>query len=242
MTHGMKIRTLGLSAGLGALLVPGCVLQIGPGGSGGSTGDEQGATTSASASAGAGGADATTGGSGGGADAFAGIDPEVLNRASLKASALSYNMFGLINSSGLDPSLVDQATIDALASQLAPTAEATVNTWLGALNSSMIQTAGNQPNWECTDKFKCPYVRKCWNAPYSSMPHNCWVNNCGSAKCTSCPSWFPEELKTLYIKNWCAYVCTDNSYPQKITATGVGGVTHFSDTPYPAAGVYCFAP
>ncbi|MEO5726161.1 MAG: hypothetical protein ABI134_10330, partial [Byssovorax sp.] len=168
MTHEMKMTALGLSAGLGALWITGCVLQIGPGGSGGSAGNEQAATTSATTSAGAGAGNATSGGSGGsggGADAFAGIDPEVLNRASLKASALSYNMFGLINSSGLDPSIVDQATIDALASQLAPTAEATVNTWLATLNSSMTQTAGNEPNWECTDKFKWVQIPVCMVVP-----------------------------------------------------------------------------
>ena len=178
---------------------------------------------------------------GGGADAFAGIDPEVLNRASLKASALSYNMFGLINSSGLDPSIVDQATIDALASQLAPTAEATVNTWLGALDSSMIQTAGNQPDWECTDKLECPYMRKCSNSPCNGTIHSCWVNACGVPKCNVCPDWFPDKVKAPIVAAWCAYVCVDSSSPQKIVAVGAGGVTIFGG-PYPDDGAYCFAP
>jgi hypothetical protein len=240
MSYGMKLITLGLSLGLGALLAPACVIQIGPGGSGDSTGKDQGATTNA----GAGGGSATSGGSGGrggGADAFAGIDPEALDKATLKASALSYNMFGLVNSSGLDPSSVDQATLEALVPQLAPTAEATVNTWLSTIDSSTIQTAGNQPNWECTDKIKCPYVAKCSNAPYSGIPHLCWVNNCGSAKCTTCPSWFPDDLKTLTIGAWCAYICMDKSSPQKIVAVGAGGVTIFGG-PYPEDGPFCFAP
>ena len=240
MSYRMKLITLGLSLGLGILLSPACVIQIGPGGSGDSTGKDQGATTSAGA--GAGGGSGTSGGSGGGADAFAGIDPEALDKATLKASALSYNMFGLVNSSDLGPGIVDQATLDALVQQLAPTAEATVNTWLSTIDSSTIQTAGNQPDWECTDKLKCPYVRKCSNAPYNGIPHNCWVNTCGSAKCKSCPDWLPESFKTIYLKSWCGYVCTDNSFPQKIVAAGLGGVTQFSDRPYPEAGAYCFAP
>jgi len=240
MRYKTKMTTLALSVGLGALLASGCVLKIGTAGSGDGTGNGQGAA--ASGSVGATGGSETAGGSGGGADAFAGIDPEALNNASLKASAMSYNMFGLINSSGVDPSIVDQAALDALVQQLAPTTEATVNTWFGALNPAMIQTAGNQPNWECTDKLKCPYKRKCSNAPYSGITHSCWVNNCGSAKCKSCPDWFPEDIKTLYIKSWCAYACVDNSSPQKIVAAGVGGVTYFNDAPYPSDGAYCFAP
>jgi hypothetical protein len=181
-------------------------------------------------------------GTGGGADTFAGIDPQVLNNESLKASALAYYLIGEIAASpGIDAS-VDSATLEAFAAQGGPTAEMEVNNWLATVDPSTIPTATFSPRYECTDEHQCPYVAKCYNAPYSNIkPHNCFVTDCGSSSCTTCPSWFPDTLKSLVFKSWCAYVCVDQSSPPVPVAVGAIGVRKSGD-PFPATGAWCFAP
>lgn len=186
------------------------------------------------------GGDGGSGGSGGEADAFAEVDPQELAHASLKASAVSYYLAGLIASSGLDPSNVDAAALEELMQQNAPEAEAAVGEWLTTIDSSAVELAGKEPKYECTDKFQCPYRTKCLNAPFKSLKHACYVNDCGSAKCTDCPNWWPDFLKTLLWKSWCAYVCIESNVPYpKIVAVGAGAVTHFGDA---AVGPWCLTP
>lgn len=240
MGYGAKMGALAIAVWLGAGLVPGCVIRIGQGSSGDSAGSGQGATGGADVG-GNGGSGGSGGGSGsgGGAEAFAGIDPQVLGRESLKADALSYDVYGLVASSA-DPNTVDQATIDGLVQQFAPMAEVTINNWLATVDPSTIQ-AGTNPKWECTEQYNCPYAAKCSNAPYNGIKNlNCWVTNCGSSKCSICPDWFPDWIKSLALKSWCAYVCEAGS-PPKVLAVGAGGVTIFGN-PYPEAGPYCIDP
>jgi len=68
----------------------------------------------------------------------------------------------------------------------------------------------------------------------------CFVNDCGDAKCTSCPDWFPDVLKKLILSAWCSYVCVEPNvaYP-KVVAVGAGGVSAFKGF---FVGPYCFPP
>jgi hypothetical protein len=218
MRDGIKSKVLALAACalVGATLAPGCD-QLGLGSDGG-------------------------GGAGGGEQAFAAVDAQELASASLKASALSYYLAGLIASSGTDPSTLDQATLNDLVQQNAAAAEAEVDSWLATIDPSTVALAGADPKYECTEDFKCPYRTKCSNDPYRGLTHVCFVVDCGSARCSTCPNWFPDFIKELVLKAWCAYVCIESgvSYP-KVVAVGAGGVTAFGN-PYPADGPYCFAP
>jgi hypothetical protein len=73
----------------------------------------------------------------------------------------------------------------------------------------------------CKTATDCKYV-----AP--PVPHNCFVDDCGEAKCRNCPDWVAERLKAIVWKTWCSYVCVEfNTSPLKIVATGVGAVSAF---------------
>jgi len=53
-------------------------------------------------------------------------------------------------------------------------------------------------------------------------------------------SWFPDTLKYVLLKSWCAYVCVGaNVTSPKVIAAGAGGVSRFKDE---FLGPYCVAP
>jgi hypothetical protein len=227
MKHGLMMKAAVLVA-CGALVAalggPGCeTLGLGGGGNGGYGGGGYGG-----------------GGYGGGGNPFTDVDPQEFADASQKASAISYYLAGLIASSGLDPNTVDDAALEALMQQDAPDAETAVDQWLATLDPSTMPLVEKRPRYECTDELACPYRTKCINAPYNGLKHDCFVYDCGSAKCTDCPNWWPDFLKTLLWKSWCAYYCVESGVPYpKIVAVGAGAVTHFGDK---AVGPWCFAP
>lgn len=130
---------------------------------------------------------------------FEGIDREQLALASAKASLTTYYFAGTVDALGIDPATLDEATWRQLMEQYMPLAEAEAERWLSTMDPSTPPLMDNQPRWECTEQWSCAYVTKCRNEPYASLSHNCWVNDCGDARCKPCPDWFPEFLKELIM-------------------------------------------
>ncbi len=66
----------------------------------------------------------------------------------------------------------------------------------------IVRTVGQDPiipQFECMD-FGCPATVRCGKAV-------CTVTHCGKGSCRFCPAPFPDALKNLFIKEWCAYGC-----------------------------------
>jgi hypothetical protein len=111
------------------------------------------------------------------------------------------------------------------------------------LDPSTIPMASYIPKEECTfDPYFCPSSPKCFNSgSWSSKSHRCRPVDCGLSKCTSCPDSWPDFLKSIAVKSWCAYVCVQTGIsPPPIVAVGAVGITRFG--PFPSAGAWCFEP
>lgn len=173
-------------------------------------------------------------------DSLAGIDPQTLATASLKASALAYYLDGALSSASVDPN--DEVAVATFVAQQSAMAEATVDGWLATVDPSTIPTADIIPRYECTEEHQCPLRTQCFNngAWNNGPPYTCTVVNCGSAKCTSCPDFFPDVLKSLVFDSWCAYACAVRLPPRKMVAVGAVGIKN--GKPFPAAGAWCFDP
>ncbi|WP_437731543.1 hypothetical protein [Sorangium sp. So ce1335] len=65
------------------------------------------------------------------------------------------------------------------------------------------------------------------------LDHNCWVDDCGDARCKPCPDWFPEIFKKLVLNAWCSYVCTEPVTDGKVVAVGASGVSFLERAPLP---------
>lgn len=229
----LKFWALAFSVAFDALTVPGCVIHVGPGTSTGDTSDP----TDPSGE--------TTGGTmktpeQQAEEAFAALDPNERTRAVEKASATTSYLAGTLESLSLDPATVDNAALYGLMEQYAPTTAAAVDQWLATFDPTTLPSASWKPKNECGSQYGCAYAADCQNDPYRSLAHRCFVVDCGDAKCSSCPSWFPDTLKYVLLKSWCAYVCVEaNATNPKIIAVGAGGVSRFKDE---FVGPYCVAP
>jgi hypothetical protein len=92
--------------------------------------------------------------------------------------------------------------------------------------------------------YLCPYATKCVNPGSWSTEgaYNCWITSCGSAKCSTCPSWIPDMLTASMFKSWCAYVCTTQTVPPKVVAVAMVGVRG-DGTSFPKAPLaWCVSP
>jgi hypothetical protein len=175
----------------------------------------------------------------GSADPFKGIDPQVLAKATLKASALAFYIDGMLSTSMVD--LSDPAAFAAAFEQDAPMAEIAVDAWLPTVDPSAIPAATYGGRYDCTEKYGCSYSARCLNpGSWPSEGTTCWVDNCGSAKCTGCPDVFPDFVKATFVKSWCAYVCTVP--PTKVVAAGIVMIKTNGE-PLPKKGLaWCFKP
>jgi hypothetical protein len=229
----LKIGALVFAVALGALTVPGCEIHIGPG-----TGTRDPSDPND-----------PSGGTMGGTmmtseqqaeEAFAALDPNERTRAVEKASATTSYLAGTIEALNLDPATVDNAALYSLMGQYAPTSAAVVDEWLATFDPTKLPITSWTPKSGCGSQYGCAYAADCQNEPYQSIPHRCFVVDCGDAKCKSCPSWFPDTLKYVLLKSWCAYVCVEaNVTSPKVIAVGAGGVSRFKDE---FLGPYCVAP
>jgi hypothetical protein len=180
----------------------------------------------------------------GGANPFAGIDPQVLAKATLKASAFAYYMDGMLSTSMVD--LSDPTALAAAFEQGAPMAEMAVDAWLPTIDPSTLSTVVNEPRYECTEKYGCPYTARCINPGSWHIESTvCHVNNCGSSKCSICPWFFPPMLKSLVFESWCAYVCTGSNWkiPPPVVAQGAIGIVKKTGQPFSAKNLaWCIEP
>jgi hypothetical protein len=157
-------------------------------------------------------------------EALAQVDPEQLALAEAKAALTTAYLVAEVESLGQDPSTLDETALEQLMQQYLPAASASADAWLATLDPSVLTTS-IEPRIQCTEEYGCPYKAKCkYNAP--AVWHNCWVTDCGKSRCSICPDWIADLLKSLVLTSWCAYVCTENA-TNKVVAIGAGGISAF---------------
>lgn len=170
--------------------------------------------------------------------AFAGIDPHELALASAKASLTTAYLVAHVESSGGDPSTLDEAAIEQLMQEGMPAASAWADAWLATLDSATL------PQWhlnpDCVAEHGCASGVPCeYNPP--PVSHRCYVTDCGQSKCSLCPQWIADLLKSLAISSWCGYVCTEvnKPAPNNVVAIGAGGISKLKGN---FVGPLCVAP
>ena len=209
---------------LAFVMVPGCVITIGPG-----TDDETNNGTGEDPSGGNPRIpnEPTPSEQQIGEDIYAELDPRELAVASTKAGLTTCALSSTLDSLNLDPSTLDDAAIEALMEQYGPDVEQTAASWFAGIDQSNL-TYTKVPKYECVEQYGCKYVAKCEHNYIPPVNHNCWIDDCGVAKCRSCPDWVNDLLKNIIITAWCSYVCTeDGSSPPKVVAVGAGGISKF---------------
>lgn len=214
-------------------VTPGCIIKLGKGtgpdetegaGGSGTTSNEGGATGEA--------------GAGGssleeeiqmGEEAYAQLPPEELALASARAGHYTCALSGAIDSAvqleGLDPATLDEEAILALLEQYAPGALEQAEAWLEGVDpSTLAYTVIPKP--ECEADYGCKYSSPCQQGHIPSVKHRCFVDDCGKAKCRTCPDIVNTLLQNIMIKAWCSYVCVETGIsPPKVVAVGAGGVS-----------------
>ncbi len=160
------------------------------------------------------------------ADPFAGIDPQELALAQAKSSLTTAYLVAQAESSGIDPSTLDAAALGQLMQQYLPAASASADAWLATLDPAALPLGGPY-RLDCELEHKCVSRVPCkYNAP--PVPHLCNITDCGKSRCSLCPDWIADILKSLVLTSWCAYVCTETAtYPPRVVAIGAGGVSAF---------------
>ena len=83
------------------------------------------------------------------------------------------------------------------------------------------------PKHQCLEDYGCEYQPKCATGGFiPDVNYLCFVTDCGPSKCSSCPDWVNDRLKSLVIKAWCAYVCVQTgTSPPKEVAIGAAGIS-----------------
>jgi hypothetical protein len=147
------------------------------------------------------------------ADALAQVDPQELALASAKAGYAAYFVQGSIESLGLDPNTLDDATLSQLIEQYMPQAMNEANNWALTADTSNLPIPEN-PRWDCHRLYGCPSRVHCVRPTWDAF---CFATDCDEAKCRPCPDIF--NLSNLLIKSWCAYVCIDGRKTVGIAAT-----------------------
>ncbi|HTN91887.1 MAG TPA: hypothetical protein VL242_49800 [Sorangium sp.] len=234
----------------GYAVVPGCVIRMGPGdgdgawpGSGdGDSAPEDGAGGSGPADDGTGGSGPADDGTGGseavdegtgvspeeqqiGEDAYAQIDPEELAFASALAGNMTCALTGAVESAQIDPTAIDDETLRALLEQYAPGAMDQARAWLAGIEPSTLAYTV-MPKYECEEAYGCKPQPRCQQGYIPAMSHRCIINDCGKAKCPTCPDFVNELLQNLVIRSWCSYVCVKTgTSPPEVVAVGAGAIS-----------------
>jgi len=219
----------------GFLIAPGCTLRIIEGGGGSDSAQDTG---SHGGHAGAGGAMGQSGGGMGGSpeadevkmgeEAYSQLDPTELRKASAKAGTTTCALAGAIEGLGLDPASLDEAALTSLMEEYLPAAEQQAQQWLSGEDPTMLAYT-LKPKFECGEQG-CAYTAKCKYGYMPEVNHLCFIDDCGPAKCRTCPDWVNDLLQNLAIKTWCSYVCVQTgTSPPKVVAVGAGGVSKLFD-------------
>lgn len=144
---------------------------------------------------------------------LADADPVEVDRATMRASAVSYLMQGTleqtVEAQGIDPNTLDAATIQQLVDDALPGVTAQVDDWMSQyVPASNDPEIPSQPN--ACSALGCPAVAYCESKHYNTEV-SCYNTACGDGKCKLCPDWF-GPLKSLVSTGWCSYVCMHGGY------------------------------
>jgi hypothetical protein len=194
-----RVAALLLCGSLGALLVPGCVIRIGPG-----TGED----TSTDPTSTEGEPDGTDNPNEAGMtpeeqaalESFESVDPDEFRFKTAATIYAASACASLVESRIPDPDAVDLETVSALFEQYAPIAVDEAMVWLDSVDPSVIPV-DIKPDFSCrNDPYRCPDTVAC---SFGSEPYICWVTQCGKGPCPWCPF-----LDSLVYKHYCVYGCT----------------------------------
>ncbi|AUX45763.1 uncharacterized protein SOCE26_072590 [Sorangium cellulosum] len=237
-------------------VVPGCVIRVGPG-----DGDGAWHSSSDGGSAPEGDAGGTsspvgdgTGGSGPadegtvespeeqqfGEELYAQLDPEKLAFASALAGNMTCALAGAVESAQIDPATIDDETLRALLDQYAPGALEQARAWLAGIDPSMLAYTVT-PKFSCGSQYGCKYTPECQQGHIPAVDHICYVDDCGKARCRTCPDLVNDILQNVVIRSWCSYVCVQTgTSPPEVVAVGAGAISALRDSffgpicaPYP---------
>ncbi|MDC3952755.1 hypothetical protein [Polyangium jinanense] len=161
------------------------------------------------------------------ADPFEGIDPQELALVQAKSSLTTAYLVAQAESSGIDPSTLDADALGQLMAQYLPAASASADAWLATLDPATLPLYTAPYSEACEFDFNCKSNIRCeYNAP--AVNHRCTVTDCGKSRCSICPDWVADLLKSLVLTTWCAYVCQETGLaPRKVVAIGAGGISAF---------------
>jgi hypothetical protein len=139
----------------------------------------------------------------------------------------------------LDPATLDEATLLGLLGQYGPVAAEQAEAWFLESIDPTTLSAVSGPKFECKGRYGCEYWTQCRANYIPSVTHSCYVDDCGPARCRTCPEFANELLRNLAIKSWCSYVCMEDG-TSNVVAVGAGAISAFRDTfvgalciPYP---------
>lgn len=189
-----KLGALVFCGSLAAVLVPGCVIRIGPGdGENAPPDPSEGVDTTEQPPP-----------STPEQEALAQADPQEIALLQAKAGYMAYMLMGTVETQGYDPDTIDEETLNQLVIDLVPWASDAADSWVASQDvSALTGTYKPVPMPECNALYGCPFTTKC---PGSIL---CIGTDCDSGKCRPCPAVF--ELGNLIVKSWCAYVCMNGS-------------------------------
>jgi hypothetical protein len=200
---GSKVGALVLCAGLGAIMVPACVIHIGPG-----MGEDEQTPSDPSVGAGGTGGQAGVGGGALSPEEQAALDAlEALQEAdpetfAIKSGATAYAAVAtasLVESQIADPTSVDPAAVSHIFEQYAPIAVDQALLWMQSVDLSALPR-GVIAQYECTlEPHYCSSSEHCLNW---DPPGRCVVTQCGKGSCPWCPFW-----NNLVYEAWCGYAC-----------------------------------
>ncbi|WP_438027906.1 hypothetical protein [Sorangium sp. So ce233] len=224
----------------GYAVVPGCVIRVGPGdgdgawpGSGdGDSTPEDGAGGSGPVDDGTGGSEAVDDGTGGspeeqqlGEEIYAQLDPEELAFASALAGNMTCALAGAVESAQIDPAAIDDEALRALLEQYAPGAMELARAWLAGTDPSTLAYRVT-PKFECARDYGCEPTLPCLQGYIPAVNHICYIDDCGTAKCPTCPDLVNEILQNVVIRSWCSYVCVKiGTSPPEVVAVGAGAIS-----------------
>lgn len=210
---GNKFAALILCAEICMILVPGCVIHIGPGaGSGSET--QPNPTMGAGGDDSSGGGKPTSGAGGGTADltpeeqaAFnelQKLDPAEVILKSATAQYAAVASSNLVESQVQDPNIVDPALLQQLLDQSVQIANGEALAWMSTADVSALSDNVKIPaNYECMfEPYTCKHPQFC---PLGDSAI-CVTSGCGKGACPWC-----TLFGNIYYESYCTYACMQGS-------------------------------
>ena len=190
-----------------AVVMPACVIRIGPGDGSDSTGTDPGQSDP-------GGQPSTEPAitpeeEAAAIEGLASADPMEAEIANFKAQYAAYALAGIVETTAGDPETVDEAQIQEIVDAYFPQVWEEASLWVSSLDPSVIvPQAAIKPADECYEdpKYKCEYQEKCTFDDGTKAV--CTITGCGINGCNKvpCPDLWPD-LSKWFVKSWCTFTC-----------------------------------